>query len=104
MAEHVAKPERAARTKPKADLKPPPMFRVILHNDHYTSMDFVVHVLIKVFKKAQDEAVRVMLQVHQKGVGICGTYPHEIAETKVATVHKLAEKNGYPLKCSMEPD
>ncbi|MDI6795972.1 MAG: ATP-dependent Clp protease adapter ClpS [Desulfatibacillaceae bacterium] len=82
----------------------PSMYKVLLHNDDYTSMDFVVHVLERVFKKAHDEAVQIMWSVHLKGMGLCGVYTREIAETKVATVHQLARRSGFPLKCSLEPE
>ena len=84
------------------DLEEPPLYRVLLHNDDYTTMQFVVEILMVVFNKSMEEATRIMLNVHQKGVGICGVYPLEIAETKVNTVESLARENGFPLKCSME--
>lgn len=80
------------------------MYKVLLHNDDYTSMDFVVHVLESVFKKEHDEAVQIMWSVHLKGTGLCGIYTHDIAETKVITVHRLARRRGFPLKCSLEPE
>lgn len=82
----------------------PPMFRVLLHNDDFTTMDFVIRILIRVFNKTFDEATRIMLNVHRKGVGLCGIYTYEVAETKVDTVHSLARENQYPLKCTMERD
>ena len=86
------------------DLEEPPLYRVLLHNDDYTTMQFVVEVLMSVFNKSMEAATRIMLNVHQKGVGLCGIYPFEIAETKVDTVNTLARENGFPLKCSMERD
>lgn len=83
-------------------LSEPTQYRILMHNDHYTSMDFVVQVLETVFNKTPSEAVQIMLSVHKKGVGLCGIYTAEIAETKVDTVHTLAKDNGFPLKCSME--
>ena len=80
------------------------MYRVLLHNDDYTTMEFVVRVLIAVFHKSAEEATRIMLNVHMKGIGLCGIYPFDIAETKVATVHAVARENGFPLKCTMEED
>ena len=80
----------------------PPMFKVLIHNDNYTTMEFVVQVLVEIFKKSKAEANRIMLSVHHKGMGVCGVYPAEIAETKVAIVHSLAQSAGYPLRCSME--
>jgi ATP-dependent Clp protease adaptor protein ClpS len=80
------------------------MFKVILLNDDYTTMDFVVGILEQVFKKSPSEAVRIMYQVHEQGSGVCGIYTAEIAETKINTVHELAEKAGFPLKAIMEPN
>ena len=82
----------------------PPMFRVLLHNDDFTSMDFVVQVLMRVFNKTFEEAARIMLNVHRKGIGLCGVYTYEVAESKVDTVHSLAREHQYPLKCTMEKD
>ena len=82
----------------------PPMFRVILHNDDYTTMEFVVEILIKVFGKSLEKASIIMLNVHRQGKGICGSYTREIAETKVNTVHNLAREQGFPLKSTMEKE
>jgi ATP-dependent Clp protease adaptor protein ClpS len=89
-------------TDRKQKVKEPPFYKVLLHNDDYTSMEFVVLLLEKVFSKSTPEATRIMLNVHQQGIGVAGVYPKEIAETKVAIVHDLAQKNEYPLRCSME--
>jgi ATP-dependent Clp protease adaptor protein ClpS len=80
----------------------PPMYKVMLLNDDYTTMEFVVEVLVYVFQKSSEEAMQIMLNVHRSGVGVCGIYPYEIAETKVETVETLARENGFPLKCIME--
>lgn len=80
----------------------PSMYKVLMHNDDYTTMEFVVSVLETVFHQPPAEAHRVMLNIHTQGVGVCGTYPYEIAETKVARVHCSAQQSGYPLKCSLE--
>ena len=80
----------------------PPMYKVLLHNDDYTTMDFVVQILILVFRKSVEESTRIMLNVHQKGVGLCGFYPFDVAETKVGMVTRLARENDYPLRCTME--
>lgn len=80
----------------------PPMYKVLLHNDDYTTMDFVVMILERVFQKDTIEASQIMLNVHQQGVGVAGVYPRDVAETKVFLVHGLARKHEYPLKCSME--
>lgn len=82
----------------------PALYRVLLHNDDYTTMEFVVHILKKHFSKDEGAAQRIMLQVHQEGVGLCGVYTHEVAESKVAKVLNESEQNGYPLICSCEPD
>ncbi|BCR03905.1 hypothetical protein DESUT3_09740 [Desulfuromonas versatilis] len=73
-----------------------------MHNDDYTTMEFVVQVLEAVFRKPPTEANQIMLNIHLKGVGLCGVYPHEIAETKVDKVHAMARSEGFPLRCSME--
>jgi ATP-dependent Clp protease adaptor protein ClpS len=96
--------EEAADAEVKDDVREPPMYRVLLHNDDYTTMEFVVEILMLVFKKTPEEAVRIMLNVHHKGVGMCGVYTYEVSETKVNTVHSLARENGFPLKCSMEKE
>ena len=80
------------------------MYKVLLHNDDYTTMEFVVEVLMFVFHKSVEDATQIMMNVHRKGVGVCGIYPFHIAETKVDTVLKLARENGHPLKCTMEKD
>jgi len=84
------------------EVKEPTLYRVLLHNDDYTTMEFVVEILESVFAKARTEAVRIMMNVHTEGQGECGTYPFEIAETKVAIVHERARESGYPLRASME--
>lgn len=84
------------------DLEEPRMYKVLLHNDDYTTMEFVVEVLRKVFAKTPVEATRIMLNVHKSGIGVCGVFIEEVAETKVEMVHHLAKNNGFPLQCSME--
>ncbi len=91
-------------TETDAETRHPPMYKVLLHNDHYTTMDFVVRVLETVFHKKEEQAVTIMLHVHQNGIAAAGVYPYQVAETKVDTVHTLARQNGFPLKCSMEPE
>jgi ATP-dependent Clp protease adaptor protein ClpS len=91
-----------ATAEHKTKVKEPPLYKVLLHNDDYTSMEFVVLLLEKVFNKTTAEATRIMLNVHQQGIGVAGVYHKEIAETKMAIVHDLAQKNEYPLRCSME--
>ena len=80
------------------------MYRVLLHNDDYTTMEFVVEILVHIFHKTIEDATRIMLNVHENGIGVCGVYTFEVAETKVDTVHSLAREHGFPLKCSMEKD
>ena len=82
----------------------PRLFRVLLHNDDYTTMEFVVEVLEGIFGKSPSEAYRIMMHVHEHGVGVCGAYPHEIAETKVALVHERARGRGFPLRASLEEE
>ena len=82
----------------------PPLFKVLLHNDDYTTMDFVVEILESVFNKAPAEAYRIMMAVHTQGQGLCGVYPFEVAETKIATVVELARGQGFPLRATMEPE
>jgi ATP-dependent Clp protease adaptor protein ClpS len=90
------------RTRPETRTKRPSMYKVILLNDDYTPMEFVVEILKQVFHKPHPEATRIMLHVHQNGMGVAGVYPYEIAETKVRTVEELARESQYPLKCVME--
>jgi ATP-dependent Clp protease adaptor protein ClpS len=82
----------------------PPLFRVLLHNDDYTTMEFVVWVLESVFNMTQDQAVQVMLHVHLRGVGIAGVFTYEVAEMKVTKTTSLAREQEFPLLCTMEPD
>jgi ATP-dependent Clp protease adaptor protein ClpS len=84
------------------DLDEPPLYKVLLHNDDYTSMEFVVSILEQVFQKNHEEATRIMFNVHEQGIGVAGIYTKEICETKVAVVHDLARRNEFPLRCSME--
>ena len=86
----------------KERVKEPDMYRVLLHNDDYTTMEFVVEILMKVFHKAVIDATRIMMDVHKKGRGIVGTYTYDIAATKVGQVRKLAQQREFPLKCTME--
>jgi ATP-dependent Clp protease adaptor protein ClpS len=88
------------KTRPKT--KRPSLYRVLLLNDDYTPMEFVVEILKVVFHKQHAEATRIMLHVHQNGMGVAGVFPYEIAETKVRTVEELARQSEFPLKCVME--
>ena len=87
-------------TKPKT--KKPSMYNVLLLNDDYTPMEFVVMVLEKIFNKKQEEATQIMLHVHKNGVGVCGTFTYEVAESKCKSVMDMAKKNEHPLQCTME--
>jgi|TARA_B100000315_G_scaffold240660_1_gene260705 ATP-dependent Clp protease adaptor protein ClpS len=89
-------------TKTKAKTKKPSMYRVLMLNDDFTPMEFVVHVLERFFNKSQQEATQIMLHVHQKGIGVCGIFPYDIAETKVMQVVDFARKHQHPLQCTME--
>lgn len=90
------------KTQPKT--KKPSMYKVLMLNDDYTPMEFVVHVLERFFSKNRDEATRIMLHVHQKGVGICGVFTYEVAETKVTQVMDFARRHQHPLQCTLEKD
>ncbi len=94
----------AVLTEQKQELKKPSLYKVLLHNDNYTTMEFVIFVLINVFHHSELEAIRIMLQVHNQGIGIAGIYTYEIAEMKVARVTVLARENEYPLMCTLEED
>ncbi len=95
-------PDVVTRTRTEKKLKQPPLYKVLLHNDDYTTMEFVVHVLQSVFNHPEAEATQIMLHVHRKGMGVAGVYSHEVAETKVEEVHSLARTHEFPLRCSME--
>ena len=89
-------------TKTRAKTKKPTPYKVLMLNDDYTPMEFVVHVLQNFFRLSLEEATRVMLHVHQKGVGVCGVFSYEVAETKVTQVMDYARKNQHPLQCTLE--
>ncbi|WP_417915758.1 ATP-dependent Clp protease adapter ClpS [Candidatus Electronema sp. JC] len=89
-------------TRDREKLQEPPYYKVLLHNDDYTTMDFVVMILEMIFGKSTEEATAIMLNVHHQGQGVAGVYTREIGETKVAEVHQLARKNQFPLRCSLE--
>ena len=97
-----SKHDTATITKTQPKTKRPSLYRVLLLNDDYTPMEFVVLVLQDVFNKTREEAMRIMLHVHNQGVGECGVYPFEVAETKVTRVMDTARKNQHPLQCVME--
>lgn len=91
-------------TESKQKLQKPPLYKVLLHNDNYTTMEFVVLVLMEVFHHSENEAIRIMLQVHNQGAGVAGVYTFEIAETKAAKVIAMAQENEYPLLCTLEEE
>jgi ATP-dependent Clp protease adaptor protein ClpS len=91
-----------AKTKPKT--KKPSTYKVLMLNDDYTPMEFVVHILERFFKKSRRQAIHIMLHVHQRGVGICGVYTYEVAETKVTQVMDFARQHQHPLQCTLEKD
>ena len=91
-------------TRSRAKTKKPSMYKVLMLNDDYTPMEFVVHALERFFNKPQEEAVRIMLHVHQRGVGVCGVFTYEVAETKVTQVIDFARKHEHPLQCTLEKE
>ena len=94
--------ELGVATKTRTRTKTPSPYKVLMLNDDYTPMEFVVHVLQSIFKMSIEDATRVMLHVHQRGVGVCGIFPYEIAETKVSQVIDFARENQHPLQCTLE--
>ncbi len=90
--------------KAKDEVKPPRRFIVLMHNDDYTTMEFVVQTLMEIFRKNIHDAVQIMLDIHHEGVGECGRFTAEVAETKINEVHGRAKEAGHPLRCSMEPE
>ena len=90
------------RTRTVSKVATPPLFKVMMHNDDYTTMEFVIEILRDVFRKSATEAEKIMLTIHFQGVGHCGTFPYAIAETKADQVRLRARKSGFPLRCSLE--
>jgi ATP-dependent Clp protease adaptor protein ClpS len=90
------------QTRTQRKLKKPKLFKVLLHNDDYTTMEFVVFVLMSIFHRSETDAVQIMLHVHKNGIGVAGVYTYEVAETRIAQVEALARQHEYPLRCSME--
>ncbi len=99
-------PDRQDETITEIDeeVTEPPMYKVLLHNDDFTTKAFVVEILMGIFNKSQEEATHLMWHIHKTGVGVCGIYPLEVAETKIAQVTTLAREYGYPLKSTMEAE
>ncbi|HJT67144.1 MAG TPA: ATP-dependent Clp protease adaptor ClpS [Pyrinomonadaceae bacterium] len=94
----------AEKTESKTKLERPPLYRVLLHNDDFTTMEFVVFVLQSVFNHGESDAMRIMMNVHRLGLGVAGVYTYEVAEMKVDKVTSLAQANEFPLLCTMEED
>ncbi len=97
-------PQTGVVVKAKPKTKKPSMYKVLMLNDDYTPMEFVVHVLERFFSKTREEATRIMLHVHHRGVGICGVFTYEVAETKVTQVMDFARQHQHPLQCTLEKD
>jgi len=104
MGRTQADTEEKVTSRTVDEVSEPPMYKVLLLNDDYTTMDFVVEILMLVFHQPLEKATRIMLKVHRQGVGLCGVYTYEIAETKVEMVHALSREKEFPLKCTMERD
>ncbi|OSM04805.1 ATP-dependent Clp protease adapter ClpS [Magnetofaba australis] len=103
MSRHNA-PDTELLTRSQQKVTEPPLYRVLLLNDDFTPMEFVVELIMRVFRKNEEEATRIMLNVHTQGQGLCGVYPREIAETKMTQVNQHARNSGHPLKCRIEPN
>ncbi len=97
-------PQTGVIVKAKPKTKKPSMYKVLMLNDDYTPMEFVVHILERFFSKNREEATRIMLHVHRRGVGVCGVYTYEVAETKVTQVMDFARQHQHPLQCTLEKD
>jgi len=102
MSDKHSDQEGSVVTEHILEVKEPQLYKVLLHNDDYTTMEFVISILETVFHKTANDAAQIMLNVHNEGVGIAGVYTREICETKISVVHQLAKKNEFPLRCSME--
>lgn len=103
-ADDASEHDTGVITESQQQLKKPPLYKVLLHNDDYTTMEFVVDILQSVFHKSESDAVRIMLAVHQQGVGVAGVYTYEIAEAKVEKVAQLARAHEFPLLCTLEAE
>jgi len=104
MAKGVFRTGEETEVKERQKTAKPPLFRVFLLNDDYTTMEFVVHILEKIFHKNPVDATQIMLHVHRRGKGLAGVYTRDVAETKISAVHDLARENEYPLRCEMEKE
>lgn len=104
MAEYIETPGKGAGLEDQQRVKRPRRFKVLLLNDDYTTMDFVVMILREVFRKSNSQAERIMLSVHKQGMGVAGIYVKDIAEAKILETHEYAREEGFPLRCNMEPE
>lgn len=104
MGDNRVGPGEELQVKERQETAKPSLYKVFLLNDNYTTMEFVVHILEKIFHKNPVEATRIMLHVHRRGKGLAGVYTREIAETKIGAVHDLAQEHEYPLRCEMEKE
>jgi len=104
MGDKKGDPQGSVLTEENIETREPALYKVLLHNDDYTTMEFVISILENIFHKTKQDATVIMLNVHNDGVGIAGVYTREICETKIAIVHELAKKNQFPLRCSMEKE
>ena len=104
MTEQKNHREGSVLTKDAIETQEPRLYKVLLHNDDYTTMEFVISILETVFQKSTPDATKIMLNVHNEGIGVAGVYTKEISETKISVVHQLAKKNEFPLRCSMEAE
>ncbi len=104
MANRNSEREELTVTESRDKVEKPPLYKVLLHNDNYTTMEFVVFVLRTIFNKSESDAVRIMLSVHHQGAGVAGVYPREIAEMKSAKATDLARQNEFPLLCTIEEE
>jgi ATP-dependent Clp protease adaptor protein ClpS len=104
MSQDVERPGEGVVLEDDTSIKRPRRYKVLLLNDHYTTMDFVVRVLVEIFRRTPEDAERIMLSVHRHGIGVAGVYAKELAEAKVLAAHKCARDEGYPFRCDMEPE
>ena len=104
MADYIEKPGEGVGLKDKDEVKIPRRWKVLLLNDDYTSMEFVVMVLVNIFRKTPEQAEAIMLSVHRRGMGVAGVYVKDIAEAKIKATHALAREEGFPLRCDMQPE
>jgi ATP-dependent Clp protease adaptor protein ClpS len=95
--------DQAVASETEKKLEQPRLYNVLLHNDDYTTMEFVVMVLVSIFHHSEEDAVRIMLEVHHKGIGVAGTYSYSVAETRAEKTMRLARENEFPLRCTVEP-